>query len=68
MFKEEITQYSLMCQEWAEKYETLKQELQEIHKIANFTLWNYPTISSVAVYQNLEKILRIAENEVEECL
>lgn len=64
--KEKINYFA--CSENCYKYkqaDQLKQALQEIHKIANFTLWNYPTISDVDVYKNLEKILRIAEDEVE---
>lgn len=30
MFKEDETQYCPMCQEWAEKYEKLKQENEEL--------------------------------------
>lgn len=34
MFKEDETQYCPMCQEWAEKYEKLKQALEEIRHLA----------------------------------
>ena len=32
MFKEDVTQYCPMCQEWAEKYSQLKAEVDELKK------------------------------------
>ena len=48
------------------KIKELEQALEEIKKIADETLWNYPTLDDVRVYQNLEKISRITEDFVDE--
>ena len=43
------------------KIKELEQALEEVKEIAEKTLWNYPILDDVQVYQNLEKISRIAE-------
>lgn len=62
MFKEEITQYCLMCQEWAEKYEAL-EKVAKTHLAETFEM----QAEIDQLKQALQDIKEIAEENKVAC-